>query len=1260
MPPAHQDRNLLFGILAAQLDFISHDALLAAMNAWVMAKHKTLSQILREHGVLGQEECTLLEALVAKHVEKHGDNAQNSLGALTSASPIAHELANLADADVQASLQMVCRTSANPGKLAADETHAQSEPPVQPGLRYQILRPHAEGGLGQVYVARDSELHREVALKEIKARYADDLASRARFLQEAEITGGLEHPGVVPVYGLGQYGDGRPFYAMRFIRGDSLQEALERFHGAGAWAEGERAVQFRQLLKRFLDVCNAVAYAHSRGVLHRDLKPGNIMLGRYGETLVVDWGLAKVVARENASKKSADQTDGLVTLREQASALVPRSKSQATEIGQAVGTPAFMSPEQAQGKLDKLGPATDVYSLGAILYVVLTGKPAFAGDAGDVFRRVERGEFTPPRQIDVGVPAALDAICCKAMATRPTDRYATPLDLAADLEHWLADEPVTAYPEPTMAQAARWARKHRTLVTGAAAALLVGTAALGTATILLQAANSRERSARELAVKKEREANEQRDLAEQARRSEETQRKLSEAARDIARQRYQLALDAFNTLVFGIQNKLASRPATEELRRMLLENARSGLGKLVDSADSQHQEADSTLVWAHLQMGDVYSILGATADARSEYEKGHALAQKIAASDPATSRPQRDLMVSYNRLGDIFLKVGSTEEALRAYRKALDIARKLADTDPKGALPRVDLSLSHGRLGNVLLQLGDTKGALQAYRDGLEISKKLAASDPANPQVQHELSIAQRDLGNALLLLGDSKGALEAYHVRLDIAKKLAAADPANSRTQRELCYGYERLGKVLLQVGDANGALAAYREALGIARKLALADPTSTEAQRDLSFGNDRLGNVLLELGDTKGAFKAYQDALATARKLSAADPANSEAQGDLCASERKVGNVLLQMGDAGGARKLYLEALDLARKLASADPANSTAQGELAVCYERFGNALLQLGDAKGALQAYRSSLELDKKLAAADPASSKAQSNLGDSQEKIGDALMQLGDAKGALEAYRAGLDIRKKLFGGDPSSIQAQRDLSFTSGRLGDANLKLGDDVAALAAYRESLEIARKLVASDPSGAQSQRALLRAYAKMGNYHEQHYEFSEAVLWYDKALDIPRHFANGEFFAREVPALQERLDYCRETGHAVSDLAFALGRPKDEVPRLLYARMRALRRKGDVAGMAATAEAFGGIANNAAGSYNAACAWALCAAAAKASPTDADLFAAKSLVWLRKAVALGYRNLDQIKHDPDLDALRSREAYQQFIRELQEQKS
>jgi serine/threonine-protein kinase len=304
--PANTDRNLLFGILALQMDFISRDALIAAMNAWVLEKTKPLGQVLQEEGALSAERRTLLEALVQEHLKQHDNDPEKSLAAVSSIKSVRQDLEQIVDSDLQASLGQVSRA-----RSADDDPYATRGSVVgtatSAGTRFLILRPHAKGGLGQVSVARDEELHREVALKEIQGRHADDPVSRSRFVMEAEITGGLEHPGVVPVYGLGKYADGRPFYAMRFIRGDSLKEAIERFHKADIPGRdpGERTLELRKLLGRFVDVCDAIAYAHARGVLHRDLKPGNIMLGKYGETLVVDWGLAKsgVKGQESETKK---------------------------------------------------------------------------------------------------------------------------------------------------------------------------------------------------------------------------------------------------------------------------------------------------------------------------------------------------------------------------------------------------------------------------------------------------------------------------------------------------------------------------------------------------------------------------------------------------------------------------------------------------------------------------------------------------------------------------------------------------------------------------------------------------------------------------------------------------------------------------------------------------------------------------------------------------------------------------------------------
>jgi WD40 repeat protein/tRNA A-37 threonylcarbamoyl transferase component Bud32 len=361
-----------------------------------------------------------------------------------------------------------------------------------PRGRFRILRPHAKGGLGQVSVALDQDLNREVALKEIQPKHADDPISRERFLLEAEITGGLEHPGIVPVYALGQDPDGRPFYAMRFVRGDSLQQAIEDFHRADHPSRkdpGARQLALRQLLGRFIDVCNAMEYAHSRGVLHRDLKPRNIMVGKYGETLVVDWGLAKALGKKENLSDEATLLPSAVL-----------SSSGRTQAGTPMGTPAYMSPEQAAGKSEELSPASDVYSLGATLYHVLCGRPPFdKQEYSEVVVKVERGDFPRPRSIEHDVPVPLEAICLKAMALRPADRYQTARMLGDDLEHWLADEPVGAAPDTLISKLGRFGRHHR----GAVHAGAIASAALALiSTIAAVAIDQQRRENKKLAEEK--------------------------------------------------------------------------------------------------------------------------------------------------------------------------------------------------------------------------------------------------------------------------------------------------------------------------------------------------------------------------------------------------------------------------------------------------------------------------------------------------------------------------------------------------------------------------------------------------------------------------------------------------------------------------------------------------------------------------------------------------------------------------------------
>jgi signal transduction histidine kinase/tRNA A-37 threonylcarbamoyl transferase component Bud32 len=429
------DCHLLFGLLALQNGVITQGQLMAVFRVWSLDKSKSLADHMEARGDLTVASRAALEALVEIHLEAHGGHVENSLSTVS------------ADKLTQEWLAQISATEINalPGQVASSRrsTHDDADPErtstfsvgsaTSDGQRFRVLRPHASGGLGAVFVAHDVELNRDVALKQIHSEHADDPGCRARFLLEAEVTGRLEHPGIVPVYGLGHDRDGRPFYVMRLVKGDTLKDAILRLHAAAAPSRdpAERARTLRELLSRFVDVCNAVGYAHSRGIIHRDLKPSNILLGPYGETLVVDWGLAKVLYRGDEGSQT-DET-----------ALRPAAFRGAieTQPGSITGTPAYMSPEQAAGRIDLLGPASDIYGLGAILYCILTGRSPFEGmEAGQILTKVQQGEFTPPSGLDPTIDPDLEAICLKAMARDPADRHASAQRLVEEIDRRLASD----------------------------------------------------------------------------------------------------------------------------------------------------------------------------------------------------------------------------------------------------------------------------------------------------------------------------------------------------------------------------------------------------------------------------------------------------------------------------------------------------------------------------------------------------------------------------------------------------------------------------------------------------------------------------------------------------------------------------------------------------------------------------------------------------------------------------------------------------
>jgi serine/threonine protein kinase len=301
--------------------------------------------------------------------------------------------------------------------------------------KYQIVKELARGGMGTVYLARDSELDRELAIKVLNTPEIDDETS-TRMIREAQIIARLEHPGIVPVHDVGALPDGRVYYAMKLVRGSRLDE----------YSETHRSIKDR--LRKFQAVCDAVAFAHAHGVIHRDLKPQNIMIGSFGEVMVLDWGVAKLLRPDVPVSLEAE------TLRIKPASSTHQRNLEDTSQGTVIGTPHFMSPEQAQGEVETLDQRSDVYSLGAILYFLLTNQLAPRSNS----------QAINPRSIDSSITKAAEAVCLKAMAPNRDNRYASASDLSMDVGHLLDTERVSAYRENAFEIAGRWLGKNRFLV----------------------------------------------------------------------------------------------------------------------------------------------------------------------------------------------------------------------------------------------------------------------------------------------------------------------------------------------------------------------------------------------------------------------------------------------------------------------------------------------------------------------------------------------------------------------------------------------------------------------------------------------------------------------------------------------------------------------------------------------------------------------------------------------------------------------------
>jgi tetratricopeptide (TPR) repeat protein len=792
--------------------------------------------------------------------------------------------------------------------------------PEVPG--YRVLGVLGRGGMGVVYRALQVRLNRVVALKMVLAGPHAGPEELARFRREAEAVARLQHPHVVQIYEVGEHG-GRPYFSMEYVEGASLAQ-----HLSGNPLPGRTAAPLVETLAR------AVHHAHERGIVHRDLKPANVLIqtpggtGNTGEekgsepapsfpvppvVKITDFGLAKRL----------DVADG------------------PTRSGAVMGTPSYMAPEQARGRNAEVGPATDLYALGAILYEALTGRPPFRGESNlDTLGQVVEEEPVPPRRLQPRLARDLDTICLKCLEKEPARRYPSALALAEDLERWRRSEPIRARPSRAAERAWKWARR-RPAVAGLLTGLLVVVAGSLAGLTALWLRAEREGTAKEV------------------------QRDRARAHFAMARE----AVDQFDTAVS--QSADLKAHGLEPLRKKLLESAAQFYERFVQEETDDHSvRAEQARGYDRLAV--LYAELDLTEPARQASGRGLEIHEKLALDHPESSQYQVDLFECLRVRGDLSMRVGKYGQAEDDWHRGHTICRQLADRDPAEPGHRQRLAEVETSLAILYQRTGRAGLAEKAFKDSIEQLNDLSRARPENPRYKAVLAKNHITLGLLHADAGRSAEAEQHLGAAHDLLSKLAEDHPEVPDYRRDLAYSLLNLGHVHERFGRETQAERAWKEALTPLEKLRTTHPQVAEYAYLHAKAQCGLGIAYVQTGRPGLAKEAWKSARETLGRLVESYPDRADYREELANAHNGLGTVYREEENSAEAAAAFRSAVEGFERLASAHPTVPNFQYQLATCHFNLGELFYYVEGRTGpAEEAWDRALAVQKILLAANPA-------------------------------------------------------------------------------------------------------------------------------------------------------------------------------------------------------------------------------------------------------------------------------------------------
>jgi serine/threonine-protein kinase len=716
----------------------------------------------------------------------------------------------------------------------AAETSPAGDGPLVAG--YKILGQLGRGGMGIVYKARQRGLNRIVALKMVLAGAHADAHQLARFQIEAEAVARLQHPNIVQIYEVGEH-DGMPFFSLEFVDGGPLDRQL-----------GGKPQPAREAAQLCATLARAMHFAHEQGIIHRDLKPANVLMTEDGVPKITDFGLAKRLEEEEDSSQ--------------------------TKTGTIMGTPSYMAPEQARGNIHEVGPHSDLYSLGAMLYEFITGKPPFRGRTHmDTVMMVTSEEVIAPSRLQPDVPRDLETICVKCLQKDHAKRYANCYELAEDLNRFLIGEPIQARPVGNIERVVRWCRRNPGW-----AAMWGGIAAL----LLLVAGGSLYAAITINAAKDLAEENAQ--IAKQnAERAEKNERKALENEKK-AKEFGDEASQAYATLVDKVQNIMRDKPDVQDLKKEILTPAIMGLKSLIARMDANKDASNlRNLAYAHLKMGWLYRELGKIDLAYQEFQETHKLRESIARDDPNEEDARVQLATAWKDLGDVALYAKGAAEAREDYKQGLAIALDLAEhprSDQPSLLDRKQV------VADLYHKLGDiADGPMEAREYYLQALVRYQEWRKAQPELAdpiNRVAFCYHDLAGASFRSRDLEAARRYFEECLKLREEYVKRRPKSVYPRLVLAFEHERLGGFYVREGQPERGKNSMLNALTRYDELVKEDPKNEETKRHLSRALYLLGTAYLRLHDTKLAEETYANALQMRRALAEKDAANLPKQKD------------------------------------------------------------------------------------------------------------------------------------------------------------------------------------------------------------------------------------------------------------------------------------------------------------------------------------------------------------------------------------------